>query len=95
MRLLRIYNDDLGLDVQYKTDLITHTQDNFTVMEIIGLDDEEKVLGIDFQKISYNIPSIKAFCEQHGFGLSLQTIGSVSDEGVEELVAPQPGPSEE
>lgn len=95
MRLLKIYNEDLGVDVQYKTDLITHTQTNFTVMSVEGLDDAEKALGIDFKQLPYNLPAFKQFCEDHGFGLSLQTIGSVSDQEVEELVEPQPGPSGE
>lgn len=94
MRLLKIFNEDLGVDVQYKTDLITHTQSNFTVMSVEGLDEAEKILGIDFKQLSYNLDAFKQFCIEHGFGLSVQTIGSPSDDEVEELVEPQPGPSE-
>ncbi len=95
MRLLKIYNEDLGVDVQYKTDLITDTQSNFTVMSVDGLDEAEEILGIAFQKMPYTIDAFKAFAEENGFGLSVQTIGSATDEAVTVLVEPEPGPSED
>ncbi len=85
MKILKIYNDDLSVDVQYKTDIVTNTQTNFTVMEIIGLDDDEKKLGIDFKKLPYNLPIFKQFAEENGFGLSLQNIGS-SENSIEEVL---------
>lgn len=90
MRLIKIYSEDLQTEVLYKTDLITRTQENFTVMEVSGLDDAEKALGINFKELAYNLTTFKTFCEEHGLGLSVQTIGSVSDEEVEVLVEPEP-----
>lgn len=95
MKILRIYNDDLGVDVKYKTDLVVDGQNNFTVMEVQGLDDAEKSLGISFQQLPYSVAAFKAFCEEHGFGLTAQFIGTPIDQPTEDLVEPTPGPSGE
>lgn len=89
MRILRLYTEDLSVDVQYKTDLITETQDNFTVMSIEGLDDAEKELGIDFKQLPYNINIFKEFAENNGLGLSVQTVGSATDSEAVILVEPK------
>ena len=89
MKLLTIYNQDLSVEVLYLTDLITDTQSNFTVMEIRGLDDAEKQLGIDFKKLSYSVEEFKAFCTQHELGLKSKAIGTTVDHPEQILVEPK------
>ena len=71
------YNDTFAVD--YKTNLINDTDDNFTVIGIVGLDDNEIVLGMQFKQLAYSVGAFKAFAISKGLKLSkindqLQTI---------------------
>ena len=88
MRILRIYTTDNTIDVRYKTDLITQDQENFTVMDTIGLDNHEKELGIRFLQIPHTLSEFKNFCSTYGYGLSVQTIGSPSNDELQVLIEP-------
>lgn len=95
MKILRIYNEDLSVDVQYKVDIVVEGQENFTVMEVTGLDDAERELGISFRQLPYTLSSFVAFCEDNGFGLSAQFIGTPVDQPAEVLVEPEAGDDDE
>lgn len=54
--------------VEFKTDLIG-TNDNFTVMDIIGLDDAEIKLGMNYRKLPYTVAAFKTFAANNGLKL--------------------------
>ena len=62
------YNDTFAVD--YKTNLINETDDNFTVIGIVGLDDAEVVLGMQFKELAYSVGAFKAFAITKGLKLS-------------------------
>lgn len=61
MKTLVIRNADNSARVEYKVDIIGNS-DNFTVMEVKGLDDAEVKFGINFRELPSNIQAFKAFC---------------------------------
>lgn len=63
--------------VEYKTDISENSgtvEGNFTIMEIVGLNDIEKHRGLDFQQLPSNIPAFKAFAEAHNLRLSMVSL---------------------
>lgn len=56
--------------VEYKTNLLNATDDNFTVCEVVGLSDTEKRLGMAFERLQYTVAAFKAFALSKGLKLS-------------------------
>lgn len=79
MKILRFYNEDLSVDVQYKTDLINDNATNFTVLEVSGLDEAEIEKGIDFKLLEYNLYQFIEFAQDNELALSTQDVGTPVD----------------
>ena len=67
-----VISDDVNVKVEYKTDIMRGTplSGNFTVLDVIGLNDAETALGINFRKLTYDIATFKAFCQAHNLKLT-------------------------
>lgn len=62
MKSLVLTDINKTVNVEYVTDLISPTAENFTVMSIKGLTDlDHSKVGLNFQKLAYNLTSFKAF----------------------------------
>jgi len=61
MKLLRFVNADASIDVVYKTDLITDSQTNFTVLSIEGLSSAEVAFGLQFKSLPTSLDIFKQF----------------------------------
>lgn len=68
-----IFKDINGtVNVEYVTDLINSSANNFTVMSIKGLTDLDKSqVGLNFSQLPYNIPSFVAFAQTNFLSLDL------------------------
>ena len=60
-----------GIRVSFKTDLISETQQNFTVMEVSGLDTVEEKKQFLFQQLPSNLPTFKQFAEDNNLELEV------------------------
>lgn len=77
--------------VQYRTDLIHSSAQNFTVMQVTGLDEMElsnnileNKLAKEFKKLPYTLEAFKQFAEDNYLELSIQNSdGSESEVLVE------------
>lgn len=70
MLVTLILTDNDTVSVEYKTDLpVGATVGNFTVMDILGLSDAEKHLGLDFKQVPSSIQEFIDFAEENGFAL--------------------------
>jgi len=79
---LVLLNESEDVRVEYKTDLPKGAiGGNFNIMEIVGLSDAEKHLGLDFQQLPSDFGAFMNFAEDNG--LKLQRI---DDDGVETIV---------
>jgi hypothetical protein len=56
-------------NVEFKVDLLG-TNDNFTVMDIVGLDDFEVKLGMNFRRLPYTVAAFKAYAAANGLKLT-------------------------
>lgn len=65
MKSIFLQDINKTINVEYVTDLISPTAENFTVMSIKGLTDLDRHVGINFKKIAYNLSSIKTFAQQN------------------------------
>lgn len=54
--------------VEFKTDL-QGTNDNFTVMEVVGLDAAEVKLGMNYRRLAYTVAAFKTFAASNGLKL--------------------------
>jgi len=61
MKTLVFRNTSNTLRVEYKVDLISNDSDNFTVMEVVGLDDAEERFGLQFSQINNDLTTFKQF----------------------------------
>jgi len=59
------------IDVEYKTNLLSLTDDNFTVNEVTGLSDAELSAGLDFRQLAYTMGVFKTFAASNGLQLSV------------------------
>lgn len=59
------FTDNDQVRVSYKTDLISETQQNFTVMEVFGLDTIEEKKQFLFQQLPSNLPAFRKFAEDN------------------------------
>ena len=59
------------IDVEYKTNLLSLTDDNFTVNEVTGLSDAELSAGLDFRQLAYTLGAFKTFAASKGLQLSV------------------------
>lgn len=65
-----VLTDNDTISVEYKTDLPEGaTTGNFTIMDIQGLSDAEKHLGLDFKQLPSNIGSFRTFAENNNLAL--------------------------
>jgi len=85
MRTLILRNTIDTLRVEYKVDIKNDSDENFTIMEIIGLDsDEITIAGLIFQRIQQSFGAFKTFAKDNN--LILEVIKDLST-ATEELVA--------
>jgi hypothetical protein len=70
MKVLIFTDINNTINVHYKTDLITDTQDNFNILSIEGLSDAEITFGLQFKQLAYNLPAFKKFALDHGLKLT-------------------------
>jgi len=85
MRTLIFRNTIDTLRVEYKVDIRNDNDENFTVMEIVGLDDDEiTIAGLIFQRIQQSFGAFKDFATNNN--LILEVIKDLST-ATEELVA--------
>ena len=68
MKIFTFSNTDNTLHVEYKTDYLTG-QDNFTVHDVIGLDDAEIEFGLNFRRLPYTKAAFKAFATANNLTL--------------------------
>jgi len=54
--------------VEFKTNLLG-TNDSFTVVEVVGLDDAEIKLGMNFRRLAYTVEAFKTFAAANGLKL--------------------------
>jgi hypothetical protein len=72
MKVLSITDVNQTVNVQYTVDLIGSNLGNFTVMAIKGLTDlDHSAVGLNFQKLVYNIPAFKTFCTANYLKLTI------------------------
>jgi len=71
MRNLILRNTGNTLRVEYKVDMLTDTQENFTIMETIGLSDAEAIEGLDFRELTDSLSSFKTFATNNNLILDL------------------------
>lgn len=70
MLVTLVLTDNDTVNVGYKTDLPDGaTTGNFTVMDVEGLSDAEKHLGLDFKQLPYNVDDFKVFAEANNLAL--------------------------
>lgn len=74
MKTLVLRNTDNSLRVEYKVDLINADSDNFTVMEIVGLDEVEEKFGLDLTLTTNSVTEIKALATTNNLILDLVDI---------------------
>lgn len=75
-KILLFEDQNATIKVAFKVNLINATDDNFTVMQVDGLDDAEVTLGFSFRQLPYTVATFKAFALAKDLKLSL-----VSDSG--------------
>lgn len=56
--------------VEFKTNLINSTDDNFTVCEVVGRNDAELKSGLNFERLHYTIAAFKAYATANGLKLT-------------------------
>jgi len=79
MKDLTFFDKNLDLNVIYRTDLISYTDNgqDFTVMDIKGLNIafpgqiNNRTLFASFKKLPYNLKAFKDFAVLYGLGLSI------------------------
>jgi len=71
MKTFVFHNTSGTLKVEFVTDLIGSNLGNFTIMQIKGLSDVEKSLGLDFQQLPSSYKAFKEFAESKNFLLDL------------------------
>lgn len=72
MRSLVFRNTSNTFRVEFKTDLSsTNTEGNFTVSEIIGLDEVEVIFGVNFRKLAYNMVAFRTFATTNNLKLDV------------------------
>lgn len=77
-----VLSDNESVFVEYKTDLpVGATVGNFTIMDIQGLSDAEKHLGLDFKQLPSSIGDFKDFAEENNLVLL-----RVDNDGVDIIV---------
>lgn len=88
-----LLTDNDTLNVTYKTDLPEGaTTGNFTVMDIMDLNDAEKHLGFDFKQIPTNIEAFKTFAAANNLvlvrvdGLGKAVLANYTDESSSSLL---------
>lgn len=65
-----LLTDNDAVNVEYKTDLPDGaTVGNFTVMDIQGLNDAERHLGMDFKQLPYNVGDFRTFASDNSLTL--------------------------
>ena len=91
-----ILTDNGTVSVEYKTDLPAGaTVGNFTVMDILGLNDAEKHLGLDFKQLPYSIQDFIDFAETNNLALlrvdndGQEILANYSDESSSSLLDDQ------
>lgn len=90
MKLLRFKNEDGSIDVSYKTDLITESQSNFTVLSIEGLDDTEVAFGLQFKSLPTNKATFIKFATDNELQLISLDLGHSTAEAIELVAIPVP-----
>jgi len=85
MKTLVIRNADNSARVEFKVDLMTASQENFTVMEVSGLDAFEVKFGITFRELPSTLRAFKDFCTSNN--LILDEIDIDPAEGITEVIA--------
>jgi hypothetical protein len=79
---LVLSNDSENIRVEYKTDLPKGaTAGNFNIMEIVGLSDDEKHEGLDFQQLPNDMGAIITFAQTNGYKLE-----RIDEDGTETIV---------
>lgn len=95
------YNDE-DIKVTYKTDLIglANGSENFTVMEIEGLDSDPENLGEDeeaifsqFQKLPFTVTAFREFAEEMDYSLIALEIGGNAEPIILNTQTPPPTPT--
>lgn len=83
-----IFKDENGtVNVEFKTDLINASANNFTVMEIKGLTSlDQSAVGLNFNRLPYTIQAFVAFAQTNFLSLDLVDQQKVSG-GSTNLVA--------
>jgi len=85
MRTLVLRTSDNSINVNYKVDLLLDEQENFTVMDITGLEDAEVIAGIDFRELNFDLESFKKFAEDNN--LLLDSIDTAEGGGTTAIVS--------
>lgn len=70
MKSLIFKNVNGNLNVEFKVDMLGSNEGNITVMDVVGLDDAEEVLGINFPKQSTDFTTLKTFAEDNNLILT-------------------------
>jgi len=65
MRTLVLRSANNQINVNYKVDLLSDEQENFTVMDIGGLDDLEIDFGIQFRELNSDLETFKKFAQDN------------------------------
>lgn len=78
MKQLIFSDQNLTINVRFTVDMFDASSSEITVMDISGLDEAEKALGLDFRQLPYNMNDFTAFATANDLKLTLTDTDSVT-----------------